>query len=140
MAIHDHLPGIEATICVDGQPLREYRTQNDEVKHRSHAVRFHQSLRTITNYVESQSDKEFTIKLALKDHYIMNCPRLLLKIFVDNLHICSFIWLRHLYNPSRGEEFVVRGPVSGATVRPMKFTALETSEWTKHPNFQKLRF
>jgi hypothetical protein len=91
MAIHEDIPGLEATVCVGGQPLKEYRTENEQSGHTDHAVKLHQSLWTITNYVESQSDKEFGVKLSMRHPYIMNCPRLLFTIDVDGQNIYRFV-------------------------------------------------
>jgi hypothetical protein len=132
MAVHEDIPDIEASICVGGQPLQEYDTENDEVNHDNHAVKLHQSIWTTTKYVESQTDKEFTIKLALKDPYTMDCPRILFNVAVDGQIVNSVVWFQTDYTLHRNLEFMVRGPETRATSRttfkPMRFSKIETSE------------
>ncbi|PMD38442.1 hypothetical protein L207DRAFT_568089 [Hyaloscypha variabilis F] len=131
MAVHEDIPGIEASICVDGQPLQEYDTENDKVNHDNHAVKLHQSIWTTTKYVESQTDKEFTIKLALKDSYTMGCPRLLTKVAVDGQIVYSVGWFQTDYSLHRNLELIVQGPetrtASRTTFKPMRFSKIETT-------------
>ena len=132
MAVHEDLPGVEASICVDGQPIQKFGTDNDEVKHDNHAVRLHQETWTTTKYVESQTDKEFTIKLALKEPYIMDCPSLVFKVILDGKFVCAVVWFRTDTQLRPFWELVIRGPelrtTSGTTFKPMRFCKIERSE------------
>ena len=137
MAVHEDLPGVEASVCIDGQPIEEFDTENDEVKDEDHAVKLHQGIWTTTKYVEAQTDKEFSIKLALKDPYIMDCPSLACKVIVDGEFVSAVAWFQidGELRPSR--EFVIRGPktrtTSGTTFKPMRFCKIETSELAPKP-------
>jgi hypothetical protein len=110
----------------------QYHTENEEVKYNDHAVRLHYSVWTVTDYIESQTDKEFTIKLGLENPYIMECLRLLFKMGVDGQNVYSMIWKQNDHYPTHGFEFVARGPevqtTSGTTLRPMRFIKIHTSE------------
>ncbi|KAE9368745.1 hypothetical protein N431DRAFT_347853 [Stipitochalara longipes BDJ] len=131
MAVHKDLVGLEAKVCIEGQSLKEYHTSNREIIHTEHAVRRHHSQWTVTKYIEAKTNKEFTLKLSMKSPFFMNCPRLNLHIHVDGQPVYNFVWLRHLYDLNRGEEFVFKGPESTennvAIRRPMKFTRIETT-------------
>lgn len=133
MAIHEDLPGIEACICVDGQPLQEYHTENDEVNYNNHAVKIHQSLWTVTKYIESQTDKAFIIKLSLKKPYIMDCGRLQVDFKVDGQWVYTVLLLQDQFIRNGSIEHVIRGPetntASNVVFRPMKFEKIETSKF-----------
>lgn len=50
MAINDVLPGVEVTIAVDGQPLREYIDANQE-----------EDDKTVTRYIEAKAGQKFSV-------------------------------------------------------------------------------
>lgn len=133
MAIHDDLPGVEATVCVNGQPLQEYRTDNDEVQHNDRAITLHGSLWTITNYIESQTNQDFTIKLTVKLPYVMDCGRLLYEIRVDSQLVYTSLIFPELTRAPGGWQTVILGPDSrdhyGNLVRrSMMFAKINTSK------------
>ncbi|GAB7364864.1 hypothetical protein MBLNU230_g5656t1 [Neophaeotheca triangularis] len=57
MAVTDALPGVEVTVEVDGQPLKEFTDQELE-----------EEPRTITRYVEAVSGKRFILKVEVNKH------------------------------------------------------------------------
>jgi hypothetical protein len=132
MAVHEDVVGIEASICIDGQPVQEYHTETDEANHNNHAVKLHQSLRTITKYIESQTDKEFAIKAEVKKPYNMDCARLQVEFYVDGKQVHSALWMNDRFAQFGSLQTMFRGPETAiarnAVFQPMKFSKIETSE------------
>jgi hypothetical protein len=54
MAIFPDVPGLQAEIVVDGEPLREYEDDGDDTEPG-----------TVTKYIEALSDKEFVLKYTV---------------------------------------------------------------------------
>jgi hypothetical protein len=84
MAILDSIPGLEVFVCVDGEPLEEYDDDDDgkgEVEHTQ--VAEYQAARTVGKFVESVSDKEFSIRINLQTSFVMDCASLLFAIGID---------------------------------------------------------
>lgn len=67
MAVIDPLPGLEVAVCVDQQPLHEYT--DDEFHARA-------QLNMVSTYIESETMKEFSVKLVVKEPYTLDCPAL----------------------------------------------------------------
>jgi hypothetical protein len=78
MAVIDPMPGLEVAVCVDQQPLHEYA--NDEFHARA-------QLNMVSTYIESETMKEFSIKLVVKEPYTLDCPTLGFQIFVDGVKV-----------------------------------------------------
>jgi hypothetical protein len=84
MAILDSIPGLAVFVCVDGKPLEEYDDDDDdegEVEHTQ--VAEYQAARTVSKFVESVSDKEFSICANLETSFVMDCASLLFPINID---------------------------------------------------------
>ena len=79
-----------------------------------------------------KTDKEFTIKLALKHPYVMDCPRVQFGVKVGGKFVFALVCHQHDYHQNRCLEFVVLGPESSiatqAIFRPMRFTKIITSK------------
>ncbi|TGO59917.1 hypothetical protein BCON_0040g00600 [Botryotinia convoluta] len=76
MAVLDSLPGIEVTVCVDGEPLKEYeKTEGQMMLNESEGVgkKFevakYQCSATVKKFVESAVGQFFTIKCSVKNPY-----------------------------------------------------------------------
>jgi hypothetical protein len=81
MAVLNGLEGIEVTVCVDGQALREYN--DDEVEAQPGVVGAHQASKTVSKWIEADTGKDFVIKMGVKSPYQMDCPTLSFKVQVD---------------------------------------------------------
>jgi len=57
MAVLAGLPGLEAVICVDGEPLQEYEDDGEETFEPG-PVGEYKASRTVSNYIQSASGKE----------------------------------------------------------------------------------
>ena len=133
MAIHPDLPGIEVTVCVDGQALKEYETENDPIKHKVQAIAAHQEKCTITKFVESADDTAFAVQLAVRAPYKMTSRRLKFEVEVDGVWVESPLMHVNKYNNTHHQwSRACEGPRSGNNaniiVNTMKFTKVETSE------------
>ena len=106
MAIHGDLEGIEVTICIDGQPVTEYETDNDEIEHSQPLVKLHQANVTVTNYIEAITNKEFSIKVEIRPPYKFDCPTLTFQIMIDGNHIYT--------NSIRSSQLETTGAYAGA--------------------------
>jgi hypothetical protein len=66
MAIAPLFPGITASILIAGKPAHEYPDLDEpSIEHFDRAVSEYQTKRLTSNYIESVTDNEFTIKLTL---------------------------------------------------------------------------
>ena len=135
MAIHPLVPGIEITIHVDNQPLREYMADNDKVQHSNVEVIRYKEERTTTNFIESETGKEFVVVLKLDKTYKMDCNALSFRVIVDG----TMIWgglldAKELKNDptTQSWRYTIRGPTTHRgeerTYRPMRFAEILTSE------------
>ena len=83
IAILDALPGIEITICTEGDPTRVYDTENAVVTHKDAAVASHQQNVTVTKYIESVTDQVFTIELEVQGLFKLDSPALAFEVYGD---------------------------------------------------------
>jgi len=85
MAILDSVPGLAVHVCVDGTPLEEYKDgAEEEVEElNTSVIKQYQAARTVCQYVESVSDKEFSIELLVQPTYEMDCDNLEIGIKID---------------------------------------------------------
>jgi len=63
MAVLDGLPGLEVFVCIDGQPIQEYNDDEEEEVAQTPVAEY-QAAKTVSKFVESISDKEFSIQIA----------------------------------------------------------------------------
>jgi hypothetical protein len=101
MAILDSIPGLEVFVCVDGEPLEEYDDDDDgkgEVEHTQFAE--YQGARTVGKFVESVSDKEFSIRINLETSYVMDCASLLFPIYIDGKRCFEAVLAKSYYSQS----------------------------------------
>lgn len=81
MAVIDKLPGIEVTVICDGRALQEYDCEEHELQPTS-------SKKTVTKYIESQSDKEFKIRVHMGR---VLSPNIQYEVHVDGKYTTGFI-------------------------------------------------
>lgn len=73
MAVLDELPGVEVSIEVDGEPLKEYEDADRE-----------QAAETVVRYVEATSEAAFKIKFAVKNEAkTFLGDRLAFRVYID---------------------------------------------------------
>jgi hypothetical protein len=77
MAIFPGLPGVEVTILINGMAVWEY-DDDDEVDFKPDELSQYQALKTISKYIESMTDEEFTIQVSsleaeCKASHLMEC-------------------------------------------------------------------
>jgi hypothetical protein len=91
MAIQDDTPGLEVVVCMDGTSLEEY--DNDEEEEAKpglqSGVMKYQAARTVTKYIESVSDQEFTIQLKLAPPFKMDYACLVADVRIDGKLVAS---------------------------------------------------
>jgi hypothetical protein len=83
MAVLDGLEGIEVSVCVHGQALHEY--EDNDLEAEPGDVGAYQASKTVSKYLEAVTDKEFSIKIVVKDPYEMDCPTLGFQVKVDGM-------------------------------------------------------
>ncbi len=99
MAVLDSVPGLEVLVCVEGKPLPEY---DDEDQEREPEPANH-----VCKYVESISDREYTINIRFNVPFTMNCPSLVVYIKIDGILMNSPVILKRDYPGAfRGEELL----------------------------------
>jgi hypothetical protein len=121
MAILDDLPGIEATVRINGEVLAEY-DDDEEYQPQGDNVPHHRRAEVASNYIESETGAEFTINISVGEPYQMNCPSLGFHVLVDGVRTKHCL-LRNLdYSPRTGFEKEFRGPTFRDMVRNTKQT------------------
>ncbi|ESZ96956.1 hypothetical protein SBOR_2638 [Sclerotinia borealis F-4128] len=78
MAVLEAVSGIKVTVCVDDEALQEY--DDDEFEAVPGDVGAHQASRTVAKYVESCTDKSFSIKIEMGAEYKFDSPNLTRRI------------------------------------------------------------
>lgn len=120
------------TVCVDGIPLIEYDTENDEInpeeKLHPKAVR-HQRECTHTKYIESTTGKSFTVNLSAKSPYRLNCPNVEFEVIVDGNWVQSPL-MGEVEYAGKKWAYVVQGVLkdAGAVLCPMIFAEIQSSK------------
>src|ERR1700759_106583 len=95
MAVLDSLEGIEVTVCVDGQALRDYN--DDEIEAKSGPFSAHQASKTVSKYIEATTGKEFSIKIVVRDLAKIDCPALNFQVNVDGMRVSCPLLLKSRY-------------------------------------------
>jgi hypothetical protein len=141
MAILNSLPGLEVFVCIDGEPLEEYNDDKEEEVEET-LVAEHQAASTVSEYVESTSDKEFYINIVLGTSFKMDCETLMAPIKIDGKFIIETVFVRKSFpNSIQGpripstisrnvQSVIVPAPGNQEQdlVQKSKFTKIDTSE------------
>ena len=78
MAVIDELPGVAVKVTVEEKALQEHIDSNVE-----------EDSRTVTRYIESQSDQKFAICISVAKGFQFRGDCLLFRIWVDGEHAAS---------------------------------------------------
>ncbi|KAG4430282.1 hypothetical protein IFR05_014229 [Cadophora sp. M221] len=131
MAVLECLPGIEATILVEGEALTEYAAENDIIIHKNPATAAWQQTRTVTKYIESTTGKTFSLKVNVKAPYKIDCPKVSFSLYVDGQWIHGPLMTKGLYKTGNWS-IISEGPTeklqSGAQVALMKFAEIQSTD------------
>jgi hypothetical protein len=125
MAILDELLGIEVAVCIDEQHLQEY--VDDEFHGRPH-------VNTISTYIKSETLREFSVKILVKEPYVLNCPTLGFQIIVDGVKVREpLLTQKGFEHCSRKWETFWSGikyPTEGQNciLRPFRFSKIDTCQ------------
>jgi hypothetical protein len=115
MAVLDAVPGLEVQIYVDGQPLKEYRDEDDQP--------VVASPNECIQYIESQTDKEFSIKASTHQDYKWNSPALKARMFLDGAHMTG----RFIYR--NNEHGLISGvSLAGGFLSAFTFSKIDTGK------------
>jgi hypothetical protein len=125
MAILDEIPGIEVAVCIDEQQLKEY--VDDEFHGRPH-------VNTISTYIESETLREFSVKILIKEPYVLNCPTLGFQIIVDGVKVREPLLTQKGFEHCgrKWETFWsgIKYPTEGQNciLRPFRFSKIDTCQ------------
>ncbi|KAE9368742.1 hypothetical protein N431DRAFT_494137 [Stipitochalara longipes BDJ] len=117
MAVLDTLRGLDVSICIDGQPLKEYDDDEEEEVQETPVAEY-QAARTVRKYVESVSDKEFEVKIVLGTSFVMDYDCIMAPITIDGKRMIETVIVKarqgHIVRGSRFLSQVTR-TVRGVT-------------------------
>ncbi|PMD61670.1 uncharacterized protein K444DRAFT_628688 [Hyaloscypha bicolor E] len=139
MAILDSIPGLEVFVCVDDKPLAEYDDDDDgegEVEHTQ--VAEYQAARTVSKFVESVSDKEFSIRLNLETSFVMDCASLIFPINIDGKPCWEPVLAKSRFPQSvQGSRVLSRVTINAQGVRAVA-PGIEEQEFLQKFKFSKI--
>jgi hypothetical protein len=135
MAIAPFLPGISASILIAGIPIHEHPDLDEpSIEHFDPAVSKYQTSVLVSNYIESVTDNEFTIKLTLGlPHSRTMDSKVRFHITLDGIPV----WISTAARPAvqrNGYEWedevegVKEGKGQACTVRKFRFQEIKTSK------------
>jgi hypothetical protein len=87
MVVHQELPGFDVTVVVGSKALVEFRAENGPFEHEDLQVVKHHQEKTVTRYIQAQTDKKFGIKLSIQSPYKMDSPAPGFSINVDGQRV-----------------------------------------------------
>jgi hypothetical protein len=131
MAIHDDVDGIEVSICMKGEELQEYETETKESQNANPLIRYYEDQWTVTKYVESETDEDFSIKFTVQPYYQATSAKLGFEVLLDGVRVRESLvdsW-EFKRNPLVA---VLKGAISSVgdvgigTLRKFKFSKIET--------------
>ena len=88
MAVLNKVPGLSATIHVDGKQAVEY---DDDEEGETPAEGDKKAAVTITRYIESISDAEYSVNIEVERAFIFNCPALEYRLKIDGKIISALV-------------------------------------------------
>ncbi|ESZ92160.1 hypothetical protein SBOR_7455 [Sclerotinia borealis F-4128] len=140
MAILDSLPGIEVTICVDGEPLLEYENNEDDIEIGidegvDEDVTKHQRSVTVKNYIESTAGSFFGIQCSVEDsyRYTGDCTEIGFHQIVDGIRLPSydFVDIDDFFKSGFASTLFIEGAyldsTEGDTLRTFKFVEIRST-------------
>lgn len=136
MAIHPLLQGIEVNVCVNNEPLPEYDDDNSWPGAERNARGF--ETKTITKYIESVEDQEFTFSYKVRHSYKLDSPCLSFNCFIDGVKGGgTFMDSRKSRPPWRATRRGLKKKGNGKSdgfILPFTFTKIETSMFIPFDN------
>jgi len=136
MVTADHIPGIEVTILVDGEPAQEHDDPDEiQIQHEDPQVVAYQAARTISKYIESLDSQPFSIRCKVSEplgHPKMIYSKLVIEIEVDGIPVWTCFCPRPFFkkNPEGIWEDEVTGVKEGkgrgCTEKELRFAKIET--------------
>lgn len=136
MAVIDAVPGIEISICINGQPVKEYEDSDQEVDGPLAST-------TAVKYIEAISDREFTIKVTVHpafDEHKGTREDLLINAKVDGKWVAG-----HYRDCAANNKFIpwntvldgmVQIEAGRETIRAFTFTTVDIGLSTNHTSKQ----
>lgn len=128
-------------MCMGGKPLKEY--DNDEEEEMKPGldpeVMKYQAARTVTKYIESVSDQEFSIRLTLEPPFKMDCACLSIRIYIDGRNLITPLIQKSILKFSgdcvatkfqrsiEGMQVEAPGNAGRELLKKFKFAKIETS-------------
>jgi hypothetical protein len=119
MAILTSLPGITATVLIDGAVAPEIPDPDEiQVSHKNPRVAHHQTNVTVSRYIQCVTDEPFSIKLKVEPPYRIDCPKLGFEIKVDGKAAWTATAARPRLRESNGKwEIEIEGVKEGKGIR-----------------------
>ncbi|KAL3425108.1 hypothetical protein PVAG01_04389 [Phlyctema vagabunda] len=96
MAVLDEVPGVKVQLLIKGRPVKEYENKHEQLKD-DDDLQVCEPAPTITRYVESVTDEEFAIKVAIRKPYKMDCPALACDILMDGVTVRTRVLRKSRY-------------------------------------------
>lgn len=135
MAIIPQYPGLETSIISKGAPLAEYpapiHSENSEAL---------PDLAVVSKYIESVTNQEFTLSVAIKGPFVMTSTAVLVEVWVDGRRLHGTILTRNRFLKKGGQiGKLIKGiDISVGNqrkVRVFKFAKIETSKHFHYSSF-----
>jgi hypothetical protein len=132
------LPGLTATVLIDGNPVTEHDDPDEiQVEHEDPEVVAYQIIRTLSKYIESVTGKHFSIKFEVGPplgHADMIYTKLVIEVEVDGIpawtRFCPRPFFRNNAPGAIWEDTVVgvkEGKGAKCTLKEFQFAKIETS-------------
>jgi hypothetical protein len=130
MAVIPDLLGLEITVCVDGTPLTEY--EDDEPRGQALSVTREgiPAGKSISKYIESETDREFAIDLTISNPFKLDCPSLGFSLLIDGVRVAKTIFRGSHHGLDKPWSCFMDGIRVGParTLMPLMFSKIETCE------------
>ncbi|KAG4439891.1 hypothetical protein IFR05_004615 [Cadophora sp. M221] len=132
MAVLVGLPGVQITVCVNGNVLKEYETENGQIHHEDPAITAHQEGCTVTKFIEATTGEPFTINLGVTEPFKMGSPTIVFYIFADGQLIRKPLMSEETYKSMEWKRVIEGLPVivdgETSTILPLKFSAIDSGD------------
>lgn len=134
MAVLDSLKGLQVTINVCKNAVKEYKLPKDGATNSSDSAEVKEAKKTVIKYIEAVDDKEFAIRLCAPSTFEMPCPLLSFKTTVDGTWIQEPLLFENHLKPF-GFNTLIEGTQNqfgtDTLVRPMKFKRIKISKFAQ---------
>lgn len=111
MAIHEDVPGIEVSVCIESGALGESDLDNEKVRHKKDHVVTHHMKWTVTKSIVGTIGEAITVNYAVDRSYKFDCAGLFFGLYVNRRMVVGRYLPKHIYNSNRSKwTHVVQGP------------------------------